>query len=112
MGRRAGAAPRAGFQAIALFAASGASLIADNSGGGEPRNCQPLALTRAGLSGRDDRRTARARFIPVLVGGGACPVSGLDHGFTGLCERLVQTEAAGQRRGSLFSGRLCGRNLT
>lgn len=54
-----------------------------------------MALTGAGLSGRDGHRTARARFIPVLDGGGACPVSGLDHGFTGSCEQLVERGMAG-----------------
>ena len=68
---------------------SDASVIADNSGAGEPPSGQPLALTGAGLSGRDGRRTGRARFIPVLAGGGACPVSGLDHGSA---ERLVSRE--------------------
>lgn len=47
-----------------------------------------MALTRAGLSGRDVHRTARPRFIPVLADVGACPGNGLDLGANGLSDWL------------------------
>lgn len=72
-----------------------------------------MALTGAGLSGRGGRRAARARFIPVLAGGGACPVSGLDQGSAGLEKRVgCRGRQSAYRSGFRFSGHLWDKNRT